>query len=206
MKQLHFIMLLFITGTAANAQGYYFNLGQNFTTYDYKNSSGQRNSNIKSDNGLMVDFGYQWIVSNDRKWQYKAGLSYQQFNAIGRNVAFAYSWNSNYLGIQNSISYEIYTTYGKEVTVKINSGFTGTTIINGEQTIDNTSYDLTRQEEYKGLFLQPHIGLENDYYINESIRLGIGYRFSKAIRIGSNAPESLNFTNNTFYLNFKYTI
>ena len=206
MKQLHFIMLLFITGTAANAQGYYFNLGQNFTTYDYKNSSGQRNSNIKSDNGLMVDFGYQWIVSNDRKWQYKAGLSYQQFNATGRNVAFAYSWNSNYLGIQNSISYEIYTTYGKEVTVKINSGFTGTTIINGEQTIDNTSYDLTRQEEYKGLFLQPHIGLENDYYINESIRLGIGYRFSKAIRIGSNAPESLNFTNNTFYLNFKYTI
>ena len=72
-------MLLFITVTAANAQGYYFNLGQNFTTYDYKNSSGQRNSNIKSDNGLMVDFGYQWIVSNDRKWQYKTNSQFSQY-------------------------------------------------------------------------------------------------------------------------------
>jgi hypothetical protein len=206
MKQLHFIMLLFITVTAANAQGYYFNLGQNFTTYDYKNSLGERNSNVKPDNGIMADFGYQWIISNDRKWAYKAGLSYQQFNATGRNVAFDYSWNTNYLGIQNTISYELYTTNSKEVTVKINAGFTGTSIINGEQMIDNTSYDLTKQEEFKGFFFQPHAGLENDYYINESIRIGIGYRFSKAFRISSNAPESLNFMNNTIYLNFKYSM
>lgn len=206
MRQLTFIILLFLTVAAAKAQGYYFNLGQNFTKYDYKNSSGQTNANVKSDNGFMIDFGYQWNISYDSKWQYKAGLSYQQFNAKGKNGTFDYSWNTNYIGIQNTISYEIYTSYGKEVAIKINSGFTGATIINGEQMINSTSYDLTKQEEFKGLFIQPHIGVENDFYINESIRLGIGYRFSKAFRINSGSKESLNFINNTFYLNFKYII
>ena len=63
MRQLYFFAILFLTVTVANAQGYYFNFGQNYTKYDYKNSQGQRNSNIKSDNGIMVDFGFQWVIS-----------------------------------------------------------------------------------------------------------------------------------------------
>jgi hypothetical protein len=72
--------------------------------------------------------------------------------------------------------------------------------------INNTSYNLTKEEEFKGLFLQPHIGLENEFLINESIKLGLGYRFSKAYRINSVSKESLNFINNSIYLNFKYSI
>jgi hypothetical protein len=206
MRQLSFIIILFISVTTVNAQGYYFNFGQNFTKYDYKNSLGQRNSNIKSDNGVMVDFGYQWNISSNAKWQYKAGLSFQQFNATGKSATYDYSWKTDYLGIQNSLSYDIYTSNDEEVSVRINAGFTGSKIIKGEQMINNTSYNLTKEEEFKGLFLQPHIGLENEFLINESIKLGLGYRFSKAYRINSDSKESLNFINNTIYLNFKYSI
>lgn len=206
MRQLSLIIILFLTVTAANAQGYYFNFGQNYTKYDYKNSLGQRNSNIKSDKGYLVDFGYQWNLSSNPKWQYKAGLSFQQFNAVGQSASFDYSWTTNYLGIQNSFSYDIYTSNDEEMSIKINSGFTGSTIIKGEQMIDNTRYNLTKQEEFKGLFLQPHLGLENEFLINESIKLGLGYRFSKAFRINSDSNESLNFINNSIYINFKYSI
>lgn len=206
MRQLSFLAILFLTVTFANAQGYYFNLGQNFTKYDYKNSLGQRNSNIKSDNGYLVDFGYQWNLSSNPKWQYKAGLTFQQFNAVGQSASFDYSWTTNYLGIQNSFSYDIYTSNDEEMSIKINSGFTGSTIIKGEQMIDNTRYNLTKQEEFIGLFLQPHLGLENEFLINESIKLGLGYRFSKAFRINSDSNESLNFINNSIYINFKYSI
>ena len=72
MRQFSLLLILFLTVTAVNAQGYYFNIGQNFTKYDYKNSLGQRNSNIKSDNGIMADFGYQW--NNSR--QHLSGLPY----------------------------------------------------------------------------------------------------------------------------------
>lgn len=206
MRQFSLLLILFLTVTAANAQGYYFNIGQNFTKYDYKNSLGQRNSNIKSDNGIMADFGYQWNISSNEKWQYKAGLSYQQFNATGKSATFDYSWTTNYLGIQNSLSYDLYTSNDDEVSIKINSGFTGSKIIKGEQMIDNVRYNLTKEEEFKGLFLQPHLGIENEFLINESIKIGLGYRFSKAFRLNSDSKEKLNFTNNTLYLNFKYSI
>ena len=51
-------MLLFAAfSNTSNAQDYYFNFGQNYTKSDYRNSKGQRNSNLKSDNGITVDFG-----------------------------------------------------------------------------------------------------------------------------------------------------
>jgi hypothetical protein len=140
------------------------------------------------------------------KWQYKAGLSFQQFNATGKSATYDYSWKTDYLGIQNSLSYDIYTSNDEEVSVRINAGFTGSKIIKGEQMINNTRYNLTEEEDFKGLFLQPHIGLENEFLINESIKLGLGYRFSKAFRLNSDSKEKLNFINNSLYLNFKYSI
>jgi hypothetical protein len=203
-----FIVILFFAAfsNTSNAQGYYFNFGQNFTKYDYKNSQGQRNSNIKSDSGFMIDFGYQWVISDNEKWHYKAGISLQQFNATGKNVTFDYSWKTNYLGIQNAISYALYTSHDEDFAVKLNTGFTVSKIIEGEQLINNSSYDLTKENEFKGLFVQPHLGVENEIMINDFVVLGLGYRFSKAIRASKPEPESLNFINNSFYINFKYLI
>ena len=209
MKQtsLFIVMLLFAAfSNTSNAQGYYFNFGQNFTKYDYKNSQGQRNSNLKSDNGITVDFGLQWVISNNEKWHYKAGLSFQQFNAKGQNDTFNYSWVTNYLGIQNALSYDIYTSSDEDFVINLNSGFTASKIIKGEQLINNSSYDLTNESEFKGLFLQPHLGIENEIKINDFVVLGLGYRFSKAIRSSKPENESLNFINNAFYINFKYLI
>lgn len=200
-------MLFFIAfSNTSNAQGYYFNFGQNFTKYDYKNSQGQRNSNLKSDNGITVDFGYQWIISDNEKWHYKAGLSFQQFNAKGQNDTFNYSWVTNYLGIQNGVSYDVYTSSDDDFVINLNTGFTASKIIKGEQLINNSSYDLTKENEFKGLFLQPHLGVENEIKLNDFAVLGLGYRFSKAIRSSTPESESLNFINNAFYINFKYLV
>jgi hypothetical protein len=209
MKQisLFIVMLFFIAfSNTSNAQGYYFNFGQNFTKYDYKNSQGQRNSNLKSDNGITVDFGYQWIISDNEKWHYKAGLSFQQFNAKGQNDTFNYSWVTNYLGIQNGVSYDVYTSSDDDFVINLNTGFTASKIIKGEQLINNSSYDLTKENEFKGLFLQPHLGVENEIKLNDFAVLGLGYRFSKAIRSSTPESESLNFINNAFYINFKYLV
>lgn len=207
MKQKSLLITVFFILFFSNfskAQGYYFNFGQNYTKYDYKNSRGQTNSNIKSDNGILVDFGFQWKLSSNEKWHYKAGLSLQQFNSEGSNDTFRYSWKTNYLGIQNSVSYSIYTSSDDDFLVKINSGFTATKIIKGEQLINNQSYDLTNESEFKGLFLQPHIALENEFKVNDFLILGFGYRISKAFRASPPESERLNFINNAFFVNFKY--
>ncbi len=199
-----FVIFIILLSARSYSQGYYFNLGKNFTKYDYKNSFGQRNSNIQSDSGWLIDFGYQWKISSDDKWQYKAGLSYQQFNAKGNNDTFNYSWVTNYLGIQNNLAFTLYNTEDDDVSIKINGGFTASKIIKGTQMINNISYDLTKEEEFKGLFIQPMLGIENEFKINEFLQLGLGYRFSKAFRINSNSEEQLNFITNSFFINLKY--
>lgn len=209
MRQYSLIIVVLFLVSFSNssyAQDYYFNFGQNYTKYDYRKPDGQRNSNVKSDKGIMVDFGLQWVISSNEKWHYKAGLSLQQFNAKGHNGQDVYSWVANYLGIQNSITYSIYNSDEDRVKLKLNCGFTLDKIIKGEQMTNNISYDLTKNNEFKGLFIQPHIGVENEIYINEFTRLGLGYRFSKAIRTSKPEYESLNFINNSFYINFKYLI
>lgn len=209
MRQQSFLLAMLFFAAFSNtsyAQGYYFNFGQNYTKYDYKDSFGQRNSNIKSDSGIMVDFGLKWDFPSNEKWSYKAGLSFQQFNAKGHNGVDLYSWVTNYLGVQNGISYTIYSSDEDRVKFIVNGGFTLSKIIKGEQMKNNLSYDLTKQDEFNGLFLQPHIGIENEIFINDFTRLGLGYRFSKAIRTSKPESESLNFINNSFYINFKYLI
>lgn len=206
-KNTYFTILLFtLLMSSSFSQGYYFNIGKNFTKYDYKNSQGQRNNNLKSDSGIMVDFGYQWALTNDEKLQYKAGISYQQFNNLGKNSIYNYSWISNYLGIQNSFSVALYTSNNREAFIKLVTGLSALKIINGKQLINNIEYDLTKEAEFKGLFIQPNIGLENEFYINELIQIGLGYRLSKAFNISNNSTEKLSFDNNTIYVNFKYYI
>ena len=48
MRQLSFLVILFLTVNAANAQGYYFNFGQNYTKYDYKNSFDRYENDCKN--------------------------------------------------------------------------------------------------------------------------------------------------------------
>jgi hypothetical protein len=48
MKKLIFLIVINITLQSIYSQEVYFASGKNFTTYDYKNSSGASNPNLKS--------------------------------------------------------------------------------------------------------------------------------------------------------------
>ena len=106
-----------------------------------------------------------------------------------------YSWNTNYLGLQGVLKYNILeSSRNSPVAINANAGVNFNHIISGEQKINGQTFDLTAEEEFNGLFVKHTIGLEVQYYITSDVAIGIGYNFIKNYGLSS-GDENLNFNN-----------
>ena len=68
-------------------------------------------------------------------------------------------------------------------------------IINGEQKINGTTFDLTKEDEFTAISVEPFLGVEARYFINDQIGLGLGYVYSKSFGVANSDTEKLNFNN-----------
>jgi hypothetical protein len=94
------VFVLFIQNI--QSQEIYFQTGKNYTQYDYK-SDNDSNPNLQAGSGNFYEIGYQINLSNEN-FKYLVGLSLDEYNAIGGNQVSSYSWNTQYLGVQNTFS------------------------------------------------------------------------------------------------------
>lgn len=191
MRTKLLLVFCFFTIQFVTAQEIYLISGKNFTSYDYKNSNGEANSNLRGGNGNYYEIGYEHILN--KKISYLGGLTFNQFNANGANGVDTYTWNTNYLGVQNAIAYTLLKT-SNELEIKLKASINTCTIIQGEQLINATYYDLTKQNEFTGILFQPGIGLQLKYVITDFFSLSLGYTTSKVFTNAS--TESLSFVNN----------
>lgn len=183
------------------SQEIYFHFGNNFTTYDYKNSVGNSNSNIKSGSGSAYELGYNRSFKD--KFTYSGSLIWNQFNAKGSNGVSVYGWNTNYLGIQNAVSYTILKTRS-EFGIYLKAGVATSFIIKGQQLLNNRYYDLTQYEEFKGLVIQPLIGMQVKYLVNDYFGVSLNYILSKSLP--KSGLESLSFDTNQAQLGFYFPL
>ncbi len=202
------LFLLVSSGCFVQAQELFFSTGKNFTTYNYKNSLGNTNPNLRSGDGsfyeMGVDFKINKLKSSD-KLSYAVSIVYNQFNAVGGSSTNNYSWKTNYLGIQNAFNFCIIkNTTPFEVKAKL--GCTTSTILKGEQFINNKVYDISKHEEFSGILIQPNVGIDFQYSINEKIKISAGYEFSKAFNVSNSSAETLSFTNNQIHFGFHFPL
>jgi hypothetical protein len=183
------------------AQDLFFTTGKNFTKYDYINSLGMSNPNIRNGDGSFYQLGMAFNLnisrSND-EFSYAVSLVYNQFNAVGGSRTANYAWDTGYIGIQNELNYILFQNYDS-YKVKAKLGCATSTIIKGEQNINNIVYDISKQEEFKGILLQPNIGIDFHYAINRDLEFSAGYEFSKAFNVSNSSAEKLSFTNNQIH-------
>ena len=111
-----------------------------------------------------------------------------------------YSWETNYLGVQGILKYAILDNLSG-FGLNINGGVNLNHIVNGKQKINGQTFDLTDNDEFKGLFVQPIIGLDAKYQINETFALGLGYHYSKNFGLTNSTPQKLNFNNSQLQFN-----
>lgn len=203
------LFLLVSTGCFVQAQELFLLTGKNFTTYNYKNSQGLANSNIRSAEGaayqLGMDFKFGKTADSD-KLTYAVSVVYNQFNAVGGTSTDNYSWKTNYLGVQNALNFT-FIEISNSFKVKTKLGVAASTIINGEQNINNVIYDISKHEEFSGIFLQPNISIDFQYTITPNIKISGGYEFfSMVFNTSNSSAEELSFTNNQIHFGLHFPL
>ncbi len=205
MKHLFTISVLVFALNFMSAQEAYLNVGRNFTSYDYTNSQGEENPTINSSNGASYSLGY--IFKIRKKFGVATGLTLDQYNATGGNYVYNYSWDTNYLGLQGMAKYTLLAAEKEtedaaasssrkgRFAIHLNAGINLNHIISGEQKINGQTFDLTSEDEFKGLFIKPGVGLDLQYFLLDHIAVGLTYHLSKNFAMSS-GEEELNFNNN----------
>jgi opacity protein-like surface antigen len=190
---------------SVSAQDAYFSFGRNFTAYDYVDSSGASNSNIKGGTGSSYEIGV--ILKPYDNIGVAFGVTLNEFNATGGTLVDNYTWDTNYLGLQGVLKYRILGGSGRRsnrnegLSMYLNAGVNFNSLINGQQKINGQTFDLTQSSEFNGFFMQPLVGFDLSYSITDNISFGLGYHFSKNFRAKNSGYETLKINNNQLQFN-----
>lgn len=193
MKKLILIVVIIITSNMGFSQEGYLKFGKNYTQYVYK--SGNSNPlKLKIGDGNFYEIGYGIPIKN-KDLKYSIGIQLNRYNATSSSNSNSYSWNTDYIGIFNSLNYK-FLKINSKVSASINGGLGMNTIIYGIQSINGEYFSLKKQKEFSGIFIEPHIGIQANYSIYSGIYLSLGYKVSKNLSITNNSDEKLSFVNN----------
>ena len=201
------LFLLVFSGYYANAQELFFSTGENFTSYNYNNSQGISSSNIRSGSGSFYQLGMDFKLnkSADSDKTYAVSVVYNQFNAIGGTSTANYSWDTNYLGLQNTLNFT-FLKITNSFKIKTKFGFAASTLIKAEQFVNNTKYDISKHEDFSKIVLQPNIGLDFQYTVTQNFKISGGYEFSKVFNTSNSSAEKLSFTNNQIHFGLHFPL
>lgn len=209
MTSFRLFYIVFFICNIVFSQEFYFKTGKNFTTYDYLNSKGLSNPTLKSGTGNFFEFGYIHYLSHCRcnyyRFFYSASIVLNDFNATGGNIVNKYTWDTQFIGTQGTLYYSLFPDNDLNVIPKV--GFGVTTLLSGNQSIDGLGFELTKEEEFKGAFINPRLGIDFKYSYFKNTSVSIGYSFEKAFKLATNSSdEKLSFLNHQiqFGLYFEY--
>jgi opacity protein-like surface antigen len=202
MKKLLLLTLATLSFQGMLSQEIYFQTGKNYTQYDYKSDTNNPPT-LQAGAGNFYEIGYIMTLNNE-KLKYAIGMNINEYNAIGGDYIDSYSWNTQYLGIQNTFSIAFLKKNGFEASA--NAGLGISTLIYGKQNINGHYLDLSSQKEFSGLWVAPKLGLQASYNVTNDIFLSLGYAYAKNFNLTNSTPEKLSFNNNQiqFGVHFKF--
>lgn len=185
------------------SQEVYFYTGKNFTTYDYKTSSGALSPDLKSGIGNFYELGFSSPLENEQ-FAYSLSLALNEYNSVGGNSANSYSWNTDYLGVQGGFTFSIMSRSNFNILPKFSLNMA--TLISGRQSIDGTYYDLIKEKEFSGLVLTPSLGLQMKYNLSDYGFISLGYSYCKGLNLTNSTDQKLSFTTNQLQFGVHYAI
>jgi hypothetical protein len=204
MKKLALLLIFYWSIQTSFAQEVYFYTGKNFTTYNFKNSTGASNPNLKNGSGNFYELGYAHPLSNE-KITIDIGLALNEYNNVGGNSSNSYSWNTQYFGIQTRSSYSLLND-SSSFDLLPHFGINIGTIISGKQTINGTYFDLTKEKEFSGLLITPSLGIQAKYNLASAGYISLGYNYSKSLNLSNSTNQKLGFGTSQLQFGIHYAI
>jgi len=203
MKNLLVFIFLFFAIENSISQEVFFVTGKNLTTYNFKNSFGESNPNLNGGSGSFFELGFTNKTKNERV-AYSFGLALNEYNSIGGNSFNHYSWKTNYLGIQTRYYYSLLDRNDLDIVPTI--GFNISTLINGQQTIDASVFDLTKEKEFTGVVVTPSLGVQFKYNLSENGFVSFGYNYCRGFNLTNTTDQKLGFSTHQLQFGVHYFI
>lgn len=195
MKKL-FLVTLFFTTCLLSAQGVFFKMGKNFTSFSYKNTTPFTEKIKINGTGSSYELGYAMPLKY-KDFSYLGSITLNDYNATGESDLNNLEWKTSYIGIQSVVDYRFYDSFYFFISAQ--AGLNMSTMLYGKQQLNNATYNLTKNKDFSGIILQPVLGVNAKYYISKSGYLSLGCNFTKSMSLNP-TPEKVSF--NTFQILF----
>lgn len=187
------IFIGFFSFISAQGQEMYLSSGLNLTTYDFKGTDNIP-INFNSKTSSFYELGYGIKMMGDRI-RYSIGLAVNGFDATAGDSANYYEWQTTYMGLNNQLQYVIITSERSPIELSGGIQMQLMHIINGEQKINGEQFDLTKEKEFTGLWIQPGALITAKYFVSDDWQLSLGYNYSIGYNMSNSAEEKLKFNN-----------
>nr|WP_315183666.1 outer membrane beta-barrel protein [uncultured Flavobacterium sp.] len=203
MKKI--ILLLTFIGSlqSAYSQEVYFYTGKNFTTYNFKNSSGTSDSNTFKGTGNLYEVGFSQSLNNE-KFSYSAGLALNEYNSVSFDTTNDSSWETQYIGLQAGISYSIIED--RDINIVPQFGLNLATLVSGKQYLDKAYYNLSKEKEFSGLLATPSLGIQVKYNLSSDGFVSLGYNYCKGFNLSNSTEQKITFNTSQLQFGVHYNI
>ncbi len=197
MKKTTLVVLFVFTIFQGYTQEIYFLTGKNHTCYKIRyNGSELVNSLDKKGEGDSYEIGIALPIkvqrlAFDNNLNYTIGLTLNQYNAEAGDIANNYIWKTEYIGIQNALVYSFIKSNHIDLSVK--GGVNLSSILYGNQTINNSRFNLNNQKDFNGMVLTPLLGLQAKCNLSEYGYLSLGYNYSKSMNLTNESNKKVSF-------------
>jgi hypothetical protein len=141
------LVLLILLATSSFAQQIYIEGGKTLSSFDYKNSQGERLDNLQATPHSFMSAGYRNQIFT-KKLNFSIGASYAGYGAVGSddNVGNYLKWDTNYLEINTGLDYEIFKINKFKFYLKGTAS--AAFLLQGTQIINKKVIDLKNQDDF----------------------------------------------------------
>jgi hypothetical protein len=192
------ILLLLLVSISSFSQSYKFSVGSNITSFVFTNSAGANPSFLRPSSGLHLSLSRESSLS--KSFLYDFGINYNQFNNVGdvQNIPFSYA--TDFIGLNAGIGPKL--SLGKGITIIAKANSSISTMVNGNQFLQNHYVDLAKDDQFNSLRTMYGYSFELTKQISPQVGLFVKYQHLDSFKFGS---STLNIIPSTFSLGLSLT-
>lgn len=197
LSSIGIIFLMTLCIQQIKAQSIFIKTGRNLTNYTFNSTS---LANLQNEIGQTLELGYTGYRPNNKRFYYGLSAGIEEYNASGIILGSNLVWETTYANVKGLAYYEL--LHNEKNGIAIKSGLGLATMMHGRQQIDGKRYDLLKQDEFKGVFISPQIGLSYHMTINRMVSLCLDYDYAHQFSLTNTTDQKLQFINHSLSVGF----
>lgn len=221
------LFFLVFIGSAVQAQQFKLNQGITLTQFNYQDNQGQLIQGLKRGSGLAFQLSYHkanlvdstkyileqspmsiYLGQNPKLARllsminYDLGIQFNQLNAVGDIQNLAFSYQTDYVGLQGKLGLRIPLPFSSSINlqgiVSLNK------IMHGNQLIQNRYIDLSEDAQFSQIKMMAGYGAELEKIFSGKLACFIAYQQSQTLNSSSAGNSTLHFTPSIFSIGIRF--